>query len=62
MKLTPALAARKALIAEIARRHAADREFAKSVAVKESTETQNEHDAIVAEEFERVQKVSVILG
>lgn len=54
--------ARKNLIAEIARRHAADREFAKSVAVKESTETSTEHDAIIAEEFDRLEKASVIVG
>lgn len=54
--------ARKNLIAEIARRHAADREFAKSVAVKESTGTANEYDTIVAEEFAALEKASVILS
>lgn len=62
MKSTPALIARKNLIAEIARRHAAEREFAKSVAVKESTGTSDEHDEIIREEFERLEKASVILG
>lgn len=54
--------ARKNLIAEIARRHAAERDFVKSVAVKESTATSDEHEAIVAEEFARLEKASVILG
>jgi hypothetical protein len=54
--------ARKNLIAEIARRHAADRAFVKSVAVKESTGTTAEHDTIIAEEFERLEKASVILS
>ena len=54
--------ARKNLIAEIARRHAAEREFVKSVSVKETTGTTAEYDAVIAEEFERVQKASVILG
>jgi hypothetical protein len=54
--------ARKNLIAEIAKRHAADREFVKSVSVKESTGTTPEYDAVIAEEFERLEKASVILG
>jgi ribose 1,5-bisphosphokinase PhnN len=54
--------ARKNLIAEIARRHAADRAFVKSVAVKETTSTTDEHDAVIAEEFARLEKASVILG
>jgi ribose 1,5-bisphosphokinase PhnN len=54
--------ARKNLIAEIARRHAADRAFVKSVSVKESTATTDEHDAVIAEEFARLEKASVILG
>ena len=56
------LESRKNLIAEIARRHSAEREFAKSVAVKESTETEDEHTAIISEEFSRLEKASVILG
>lgn len=59
---TAALVARKNLIAEIARRHSADRAFVKSVAVKESTETTDEHDSVIREEFERLEKASVILG
>jgi ribose 1,5-bisphosphokinase PhnN len=54
--------ARKNLIAEIAKRHAAEREFVKSVSVKESTGTAEEYDAVIAEEFERLEKASVILG
>lgn len=60
--LTPALIARKNLIAEIARRHASERKFMKSVAVKETTTTTDEHDAVIAEEFARLEKASVILG
>ena len=54
--------ARKNLIAEIAKRHAAEREFVKSVSVKESTGTTAEYDTIIAEEFERLEKASVILS
>jgi hypothetical protein len=60
--ITPALEARKNLIAEIAQRHAADRAFAKSVAVKETTSTSDEHDNIIREEFERLEKACIILG
>lgn len=59
---TSDLNARKNLIAEIARRHAADREFIKSVSVKETTTTSDEHDAVIAEEFARLENASVILG
>lgn len=54
--------ARKNLIAEIARRHAAEREFARSIAVKETTKVADDHEAIIAEEFARLEKASVILG
>jgi len=59
MKNTPALAARKNLIAEIAKRHAAEREFLKTVAVKESTDTQSEYQSVINEEFDRLQKASI---
>jgi len=59
MKDTPALAARKNLIAQIAQRHSAERAFVKSVAVKESTDTQSEYQSVITEEFDRLQKASI---
>jgi hypothetical protein len=59
MKNTPALAARKNLIAQIAQRHAAEAEFVKSVAVKESTDTESEYQSVITEEFDRLQKASI---
>jgi len=56
---TPALTARKNLIAQIAQRHAAEREFLKSVSVKESTDTESEYESVIAEEYDRLQKASI---
>jgi hypothetical protein len=56
---TPALTARKNLIAQIAQRHAADREFVKSVAVKQSTDTESEYQSVIAEEYASLQKASI---
>ena len=56
---TPALATRKNLIAQIAKRHAAEAEFVKSVAVKESTDTESEYQSVITEEFDRLQKASI---
>ena len=56
---TPALIARKNLIAQIAQRHAAEAEFVKSVAVKETTDTETEYQSVITEEFDRLQKASV---
>jgi len=56
---TPALTARKNLIAQIAQRHAAEREFVKSVSVKESTGTESEYQSVITEEFDRLQKASI---
>lgn len=56
---TPALTARKNLIEQIAQRHAADREFVKSVSVKESTHTESEYQSVIAEEYASLQKASI---
>jgi len=56
---TPALTARKNLIAQIAQHHAAEREFLKSVSVKESTDTESEYESVIAEEYDRLQKASI---
>lgn len=55
---TTALSARKNLIAQIAQRHAAEREFIKSTAVKLSTENCSEYDTVIAEEFAALQNTS----
>jgi len=56
---TPALTARKLLIAKIAQRNAADREFVKSVSVKASTNTESEYQSVIAEEYANLQKASI---
>jgi hypothetical protein len=56
---TPTLIARKNLIAQIAQRHAAEREFVKSVSVKESTDTDSEYQSVISEEYDRLQKASI---
>ena len=56
---TPTLIARKNLIAQIAQRHSAEREFVKSVSVKESTDTESEYQSVITEEYDRLQKASI---
>jgi hypothetical protein len=53
------LEVRKSLIAKIAQRHAAEREFVKSVSVKESTDTDSEYQSVITEEYDRLQKASI---
>jgi len=56
------LADRKSLIAAIAQRHAAERNFLKSVSVKPSTDTESrQYEIVIAEEFEALQKSSTYL-
>jgi hypothetical protein len=58
---TPALIARKELIAKIAQRHAADREFINSLnTVKSSTKVATAEEVDFAEELETLQKASTL--
>jgi len=52
------LEARKSLIANIAKRHAADRELFKSVEVEKNTDITSDYDALVQDEYARVRKSS----
>jgi hypothetical protein len=49
---------RKALIAKIAKRHRADRDFARSLE-KKNSDVSNEYDNVVSDEFQRVKRSSV---
>jgi hypothetical protein len=56
---TTAMIARKELIASIAKRHAAEREFMKSAEVKTSTNTSSEYENVITEEFQALLKASI---
>lgn len=57
-EITKQLQDRKSLIATIARRHASERELFESTQVEKNTTVQDEYQAQVQDEFERVCKSS----
>jgi hypothetical protein len=52
------LEARKSLIAQIAQRHAAERDLLKSFEVEKNTKVSDEYEALVQDEYARVRKAS----